>query len=146
MDRELVLGAKQLIEDSNLTVYVDWIEDGDVDRTTVDKNRAALLRERMAQCDALFYAHTPNASLSRWCPWELGYFDALNAPDERVFVMAIVEDRETFKGQEYLDLYPTVDPSSYKPAPKRAVRRTEPVERLAERLLRDNFGFRGPFL
>ena len=73
------------------------------------------------QCDALFYAHTPNASLSRWCPWELGYFDALNAPDERVFVMAIVEDRETFKGQEYLDLYPTVDPSSYKPSPKRGI-------------------------
>lgn len=140
MDRKLVLGAKQLIEDAGLTVYVDWIADGEIDRIAVDKDRAALLRVRMNQCDALFYAHTPNASLSRWCPWELGYFDALKAPDEQVYVMAIVEDGEAFSGQEYLGLYQTVDPATYKPGPTRVTRRSVSLDPL----LRDRFGIRRP--
>jgi len=146
MDRKLVLGAKQLIEDAGLTVYVDWIADGEIDRAAVDKDRAALLRTRMAQCDALFYAHTPNASLSRWCPWELGYFDALKTPDEQVYVMAIVENGETFTGQEYLGLYQTVDPATYKPSPKQVTRRPDPLDSVAARLLRDRWGIRGPML
>ncbi len=146
MDRKLVLGAKQLIEDAGLTVYVDWIADGEIDRAAVDKDRAALLRARMTQCDALFYAHTPNASLSRWCPWELGYFDALKMPDKRVYVMAIVEDGETFAGQEYLGLYETVDPATYKLSPKRVTRRTDPLDPLAANLLRNRCGVRGPML
>ena len=143
MDRQLVLGAKELIEGHGLSVYVDWIEDGDVERRSVDKERAAILRVRMSQCDALFYAHTPNASLSRWCPWELGYFDALKAPDEQVYVMAIVEEGQAFAGQEYLGLYQTVDPATYKPTPRRVSRRSESLDPLAARLLRDSLGFRG---
>lgn len=146
MDRKLVLGAKELIEGAGLSVYVDWIDDGEVERQSVDKNRAAMLRVRMAQCDALFYAHTPNASLSRWCPWELGYFDALKAPDEQVYVMAIVEEGQAFTGQEYLGLYQTVDPATYKPAPRRVERRSQALDPFAARLLRDGLGFRGPML
>ena len=146
IDRELVLGAKRLIEEAGLTVYVDWIEDGEVDRRSIDKQHADLLRHRMAQSEALFYAHTPNASLSRWCPWELGYFDALKAPDKRVHVMAIVEEGQTYQGQEYLGLYDTVDPATYsKPLRRPAVTRSGSGD-LASRLLRDRFGVRGPFL
>lgn len=147
IDRKLVLGAKQLIEDANLTVYVDWIDDGEVDRQAINQDHAALLRVRMSQCNALFYAHTPNAKLSRWCPWELGYFDALKAPDEQVYVMAIVEEGETFAGQEYLGLYQTVDPATYKPANKRVRRRSsDQIDPIAARLFRDHFGIRGPML
>ena len=146
MDRKLVLGAKELIEKAGLTVYVDWIEDGEIDREAVDKNRAAMLRVRMSQCDALFYAHTPNAGLSRWCPWELGYFDALKAPDEQVYVMAIVEEGQAFVGQEYLGLYQTVDPATYRASPRRIRRGSGGLDPIAERLLRDSFGIRRPML
>lgn len=108
-DKELVIGAKKLIEDKGHTVYVDWIEDADLDRGAVDRQRANHLRHRMKQCGALFYAHTPNAALSKWCPWELGFFDALRQPERRVFVMPILGRGETYKGQEYLALYDTVD-------------------------------------
>lgn len=67
-DRELVVGTRKLIEDAGLTVYVDWIDDAALDRSAVDRERADHLRTRMRQCDTLFYAHTPNAALSRWCP------------------------------------------------------------------------------
>lgn len=88
-DRELVVGTKKLIEDAGYSVYVDWIDDAALDRTAVDRERANHLRTRMQQCETLFYAHTPNAALSRWCPWELGYFDALKAPDRQVFVLPL---------------------------------------------------------
>jgi hypothetical protein len=115
-DRELVVGTKRLIEDRGLTVYVDWIDDALLDRSAVDRERADHLRTRMQQCDTLFYAHTPNAALSRWCPWELGYFDALKAPDKQVYVLP-VEDDERYEGQEYLSLYEPVDLASYKHNP-----------------------------
>jgi hypothetical protein len=138
IDKELVLGAKQLIEERGLSVYVDWIEDAELSRAAVDRERADHLRNRMQQCEALFYAHTPNAALSRWCPWELGYFDALKRPQESVFVLPIVSDGDPYKGQEYLSLYEPVDISSYGP-PVRTRRRPDAVD---ERLLRDLLGMR----
>lgn len=140
MDKELVLGAKQLIEDKGLSVYVDWIEDGDLDRQAVDKARAALLRERMKQCDAMFYAHTLNASTSRWCPWELGFFDGLSSPAQQVFVLLIVSDGEQYRGQEYLALYEIVELDKYKHIRKVSTGSSD----LAQRLLRDRFGIRNP--
>lgn len=136
-DRELVVGTKKLIEDRRLTVYVDWIDDALLDRSAVDRERADRLRTRMQQCETLFYAHTPNAALSRWCPWELGYFDALKAPDRQVYVLP-VEDDQRYEGQEYLSLYETVDLATYKhmPTVKREQARFE-----RDRLL-DAFGVR----
>lgn len=137
-DRELIVGTKKLIEESNLTVYVDWIDDADLDRGAVDRERAGHLRTRMEQCETLFYAHTPNAALSRWCPWELGYFDALKAPDREVYVLPIVEDGGRYEGQEYLSLYDTVDLRNYKHQPRK---RRQNVEFEHDRL-RDLFGVR----
>jgi hypothetical protein len=62
----------------------------------------------MRQCQALFYAHSGNTALSRWMPWELGYFDAFNS---NVAILPIVQaaDQASFVGVEYLGLYPYVD-------------------------------------
>lgn len=136
-DRELVVGTKRLIEEAGFTVYVDWIDDAELDRSKVDRDRADHLRLRMQQCDTLFYAHTPNAALSKWCPWELGYFDALKAPDRQVFVLPVV-DGERYEGQEYLSLYDVVELASYRHQPRR-VREQVAFER--ERLL-NAFGVR----
>lgn len=146
-DREIVIGTKQLIEEAGYTVYVDWIDDAELENTAVDRRRADHLRKRMRQCETMFYAHTPNAALSKWCPWELGYFDAMSHPDCQVYVLPIVNEGENYKGQEYLSLYDVVDLQSYRHRPKKrremdAFRR----ERLADTLgLRRN-PFRGPIL
>ena len=40
-------------------------------------------------------------------PWELGYFDGFRP--EKVSVLPLTfEENEEFKGQEYLELYPTI--------------------------------------
>ena len=118
-DRELIIGTRRTLIKAGLSVYVDWIDDADLDREAVDEERASGLRDRMRECDTLFYAHTPSAKLSRWCPWELGYFDALHHPDRQVFVLPVLDAGEDYDGQEYLSLYPVVDLSTYRHEPRR---------------------------
>jgi hypothetical protein len=104
MDKVLILGVVRILAIKGFTVYLDSADPQL--RPIVTKHTAMILRLRMRQSRYLFYVHTSNAALSRWCPWELGYFDSLSNPDERVFVMPLVQDHTTpFLGQEYLGLY-----------------------------------------
>jgi hypothetical protein len=108
MDAELVQGAKTVLETYGLTVYVDWVDDPQLDRSAVSAAAADILRLRMQTSRSLVYAHTVNSSLSKWCPWELGYFDGVRGGN--VFVLPIVDLQATkFVGQDYLGLYPYLD-------------------------------------
>ena len=110
MDENLVLGAKSILEKKGYTVYVDWIDDPQLDRSKVNRKTADVLRIRMRSCKLMFYLHTKSASLSKWCPWELGYFDGYTYPVPRVFIYPLMDEGErSFKGQEYLELYPVID-------------------------------------
>lgn len=99
---------KALIEEKGLTVYVDWIEDYELDRNHVTKETAALIRHRMRNCDSLFYAFSENSTKSKWMPWELGYFDGFKG---RVAIIPIKENpqfSDNYKGVEFVSLYPYV--------------------------------------
>jgi hypothetical protein len=104
-DAEVIAGVKVLIEQEHLSVYVDWIEDAQADRSQVTPATADMLRKRMNHCRFLLFATTKASPSSKWMPWELGYFDGLR-PD-RVGILPIVQSAGgSFKGQEYLGLYP----------------------------------------
>lgn len=106
-DATMILGLKKTLEGFGFSVYVDWIEDPTLNRSRVTPATAAVLRERMRSCRSLLYASSPNATASKWMPWELGYFDAYKG---LVAVVPIVESNQSsFVGQEYLGLYPYVD-------------------------------------
>lgn len=109
MDDKYVLGAKQILEEKGFSVYVDWINDPQLDRSMVTKKTADYLRQRMKQCSLMFYLHTKNSSLSKWCPWEMGFFDGNVRSAPRTYVFPLVFSGESFQGQEYLELYPTID-------------------------------------
>ena len=107
LDKTDILGVKEFIEGKGHTVYVDWIDDKQLDRSKVDKSTAAQLRAAMKKCACLIYAYSPNITNSRWCPWELGYFDGYNGS---AFVMPIVENQsETYGGTEYVGLYNRIE-------------------------------------
>jgi hypothetical protein len=107
LDANLVAGLKIDIEEMGYSVYVDWIQDGQLDRTKVDKETANLLRSRMKQCKSLFYATSDNSSSSKWMPWECGYFDGVKG---RVAIcpIAMQGTQYEYRGQEYLGLYPYI--------------------------------------
>lgn len=111
-DAELILGVKSLLEEQGLKVYVDWVEDPQLNRENVTKETANLLRRRMRQSKSLIYVATEQANSSKWMPWELGFFDGFKPGC--VAVMPVLDyGAQAFSGQEYLGLYPLVEKNTY---------------------------------
>ena len=105
-DRERIAEARDQIMKEGYTVYVDWIEDADLERASADRRTAERLRRRMRRCGTLFYAVSSRAKISRWMPWELGYGDAWTG---RVFVYPLDPQAGDYAKQvEFLMLYPVV--------------------------------------
>lgn len=105
-DSELIVGVKGILEDLGYSVYVDWIDDPQLDRSNVNRLTAHKLRERMQKSKSLFYVTTANATSSKWMPWECGYFDGVK---EKVAILPLRKEyssSDVYEGQEYLGLYP----------------------------------------
>jgi hypothetical protein len=111
MDQVVIAGVVEYLRQAGLEVYIDRIDDPSLDRTRVAPATANTVRTRMQQCRNLYYASTPNATHSRWMPWELGYFDGLRPGG--VFILPVVPTSANGfpAGQEYLGLYPIVEKS-----------------------------------
>lgn len=109
-DAIIIKAIRDELVEGGYKVYVDWIDDPQLDRSHVNAATASLLRERMRQCKSLLFATSSAARKSVWMPWELGYMDAFT--NMRVAIVPVVPDSEAskdFKGQEYLGIYPYFD-------------------------------------
>lgn len=107
LDKDIIIGLKAKLEEMKYSVYVDWIEDDDLDRRKVTKDTADIIRKRMKNCKCLFFAISFSSSSSKWMPWECGFFDGLK---EKVSILPVTKlTQSNFLGQEYLGLYPFVD-------------------------------------
>ncbi|MGO3928373.1 toll/interleukin-1 receptor domain-containing protein [Rhodopseudomonas pseudopalustris] len=105
--QELLLGIKTFLEDAGLSVYVDKYDDPQMSPDKVTADTAEVLRRRMRQSLSLLYVYSQHSTRSRWMPWELGFFDGLKG---KVGIIPIMRDAgSSFKGEEYLSLYPYVD-------------------------------------
>lgn len=112
LDQDVVLGLKCYLEEKGLSVYIDWIDDNQLERDSVNEDTAEILRKRMKQCGSLLFATSSNSSTSKWMPWECGYFDGING---KIAILPISKtDESSFKGQEYLGLYPYIDVTASK--------------------------------
>ncbi len=108
LDKELVYELVNLFNKAKYSVYVDWMVDKQLDRSKVNVETSATLRKRMDNCKSLAYVSTSNISLSKWCPWELGYVDGKK--NGRCAILPVLKKQnDSFKGQEYLGLYPYID-------------------------------------
>lgn len=93
------------------SVYIDWVDDPQLDRANVNVQTADILRTRMKQSKFLVYVDSNNAITSKWMPWELGYFDGYNP--NKIGILPIRHNSEgSYTGQEYLDLYPKLEKNS----------------------------------
>lgn len=110
-DAELILGVREILQRTGKRVYVDWIDDPQLDRSHVTRGTAAQLRMRMIQCSSMVYAATAASTASKWMPWELGYFDGRKGR-EAIAIMPLVDFAGQSVGQEYLGIYPTIEKAS----------------------------------
>ena len=105
-DAELILGVIRKLEKYGHSVYVDWIEDPQLDRSAVTPQTASTLRDRMNCCQSLLYSTTESSSQSKWMPWECGYVDGKRG---RTAILPLTETASySYKGQEYLGIYPYI--------------------------------------
>ena len=104
-DATLVKGLVILLFEAGLTAYVDWADHGMP--PVPNRDTARKLQERIVELDLFLYLATPNASTSRWCPWEIGYANGKKLIDS-IVVCPTTEDG-TIYGAEYLDLYRRLD-------------------------------------
>lgn len=106
-DKELILAVALTLEDLGFSVYLDWRDDPDLNRSSVTPDTAIQLRKRMKASKCLFYATTDRSSSSKWMPWELGYKDGDNSQSA---ILPIREgESRSFAGQEYLGIYPYIN-------------------------------------
>lgn len=108
-DKELILAVKRLIEDTyDYRVYIDWINDRQLDRSRVNQETAEILRGRMRQSKILIYMDSEHSITSKWMPWELGFFDGYKNGNVAILVIREKNDGKYY-GQEYLGLYPVIE-------------------------------------
>jgi hypothetical protein len=108
LDADVIAGVKVLLERRGMTVYVDWIDDPQLDRSRVTPQTADVLRMRMQHSKSLIFATSESSPSSKWMPWELGYFDG-SKPGHIAILPLVQSAGSTFVGQEYLGLYPLIE-------------------------------------
>ena len=108
LDAEEVELLKEDLEAAGFSVYVDWIEDSHLNRNNVSSNTATVIRNRMKNCKSLIYAFSENSVLSKWAPWELGFFDGFNGKVAVLPIFDIPQIGEDYKGVEFIGIYPYI--------------------------------------
>ncbi|NVK52481.1 MAG: toll/interleukin-1 receptor domain-containing protein [Flavobacteriaceae bacterium] len=118
-DKQFIEGLFLELSDLGFTVYVDWIIDPHLSRSSVTKRTVDHIRNRMRQSKSLVYATSENASNSKWMPWELGFVDG---KESRCSILPITDyESSSFKGQEFLSVYPYITKEGTKMIPHKKV-------------------------
>ncbi len=105
-DQEYAEKLYKMMTHLGFSVYFD-LKDKTLDRNDVDEETARRIASIMDHCRSLIYVHSASAKVSKWCPWELGYMSGKT--NFRCSIIPLLEDKEDFPHQEYLELYPIVD-------------------------------------
>lgn len=108
-DARVILGVRDWLTSQDLRVYVDWIDDPELDRSAVSHATAARLRMQMVNSRSLIYATSRAAQQSRWMPWELGYFDGRKGNEQVAIMRLDSSSTDRFVGEEYLGLYKQIE-------------------------------------
>lgn len=104
IDKELVKGLITDFNKTGIELYVDWNDNtmpAEPNEITAKK-----LQKKIKDADVFFYLVTENSMKSTWCPWEIGFADAIN---KDIFIIPTTNDGETIYGNEYLKLYKIIE-------------------------------------
>ncbi|MEG0928706.1 MULTISPECIES: toll/interleukin-1 receptor domain-containing protein [Weeksellaceae] len=94
------------LKDEGVNVYVDWMDPSMPAYTNAET--AHKLKEKIKTSDKFILVATTNAINSKWCNWELGLGDAAKYI-KNIALFPINKTYETFKGSEYLAIYPRIE-------------------------------------
>jgi len=111
-DKELVEGFINLLAySSQITIYVDWL-DSDMPSST-NRETARRIKQKIEDLDYFLVLATRNAMASKWVPWEIGIADKTK-PASKIAIIPIQDPYGNYHGNEYMQLYPSVQPGMLK--------------------------------
>ena len=111
LDQELTCALYDLFVQNGFKVYLDY-EDKELNPENVTSDTGERLRNKLKKCKCLAYIATSNIANSKWCPWELGLFDGIS--NGKCCVLPIIKGQQySYKGQEYLGMYPYLSYSQF---------------------------------
>ncbi len=77
-DEEEIAKFFKMLNKKKQVVYVDWVNDRfDLKREWCNASTAEVIKKRIEQSNTVAIYYTDNIIKSQWCPWEVGYADAL---------------------------------------------------------------------
>ena len=100
-DSALVENLLLFFNEKGLNLYIDW-KDATLPEVPI-QDTANKIQKRIQETDIFLYLATQNSSGSKWCPWEMGFGDAIKGKD-KIFIIPTQEGTHK-SGQEYLSLY-----------------------------------------
>lgn len=99
--------VRQILELVNVNVYVDWADPAMQHPT--NRETAERLKQKIRAYDKFVFIASDAAIASEWCNWEIGYGDAQKYDDDKIAVFPIKQDNRNWTGNEYLQLYPSIE-------------------------------------
>lgn len=109
-DQELVEGfINYLAYSSQIVIYVDWL-DSDMPSIT-NRDTAHRIKQKINDLDYFLVLATKNAMQSKWVPWEIGIADKTKVAN-KIAIIPVVDPSGQYHGNEFLQLYPTIQPGS----------------------------------
>lgn len=101
-DRDLAIGLKVLLKEHGWDLYIDWMDEELPSSPT--KVTANKIKRKIGELTWFLFLATANSVKSRWCPWEIGFADALK-PNEKIVIIPTEDETGAWHGNEYLQLY-----------------------------------------
>lgn len=108
-DHELAKGLQVILKENGWDLYIDW-EDNEMPPTP-NEITARKIQSKVKSTDWFLFLATDNSTRSRWCPWEIGYADAVKS-HETILIVPTEDDHGNWYGNEYLQLYKKIDEAS----------------------------------
>lgn len=108
-DQELAKGLQTLLAEDGWDIYIDWQDEAMP--SSPNKETASNIKSKIKQTDWFLFLATPNSTSSRWCPWEIGYADAVKTY-EKMLIIPTIDDNGRWYGNEYLQLYKKIEDAS----------------------------------
>lgn len=105
-EHTILQDAIAFLKSEGVDVYVDWMDPSMPAYTNAET--AHRLKSKIKVSDKFILLATPAAINSKWCNWELGLGDA-EKYIRNIALFPVNKTSETFKGSEYLAIYPYID-------------------------------------
>ena len=106
-DKNLIKEAIAFFKAINVSVYVDWMDEGMPEKTS--GITAVKIKSKIIANEKFILLATNDAVISKWCNWELGIGDTHKFSKDNLAILPLSENSGSWYRNEYLQIYPRIE-------------------------------------